>query len=529
MPDTLLNSRKAFRPVMPYSVVLSPPSLQCLPQVDLRPNIELLNLDVRDQNPRGTCSVFAMTFLLEYMYGTRLDVKTNDLSEEYLNYTANLVSGSNGDGDFFDKLDAGYEAWGIVPEATVPYQSSPVGTLSQDILNQGKMWTRFKAIFIKPWDSSKGATQDQIDRVISYLDKNVPVAFGGWWFQPGKWSSQVIKGVEVMGVPAISQKNSVLTDGHSVVLVGYRRDSSFPGGGYFVYRNSWGPLHGDNGYGYMPFGYVLNYANDLVAYNTKDITSRHIGIQAVAHQKDKLDVFVTDTNGITYGASWQQNILGGKWRGWWSILDSRAKEGTPVSVIARDLNKLDIFAADASGKINTAAWDRFAANSQWLGWWNIHTGKVPVGGAVSAVVRDKTKIDVFIVGTDGGIYTAAWDQNIDNAKWRGWWRILNGLAAPGSPVAAIVRDKTKLDVFIVGTDGGIYTAAWDQNVDNAKWRGWWRILDFTAAPGSGITAVSRDPNKLDIFVVGTDGGIWTAAWDQNVDNAKWRGYWRIGS
>ena len=26
-----------------------------------------------------------------------------------------------------------------------------------------------------------------------------------------------------------------------------------------------------------------------------------------------------------------------------------------------------------------------------------------------------------------------------------------------------------------------------------------------------MTAVSRSPDKLDVFVVGTDGGIWTAA------------------
>src|SRR5690554_6580040 len=108
--------RGVFRAVKPYPVklrALSPSS--SLPQVDLRPTIQSLNLGVRDQNPRGTCSVFAMTFLLEYMYGTRLVVPVNDLSEEYLNYVCNLVSGSSGDGDFFDKLDGGYLAWGIVP------------------------------------------------------------------------------------------------------------------------------------------------------------------------------------------------------------------------------------------------------------------------------------------------------------------------------------------------------------------------------------------------------------------------------
>ena len=38
------------------------------------------------------------------------------------------------------------------------------------------------------------------------------------------------------------------------------------GGGYFIFRNSWGPNWGDHGYGYMPFHYVKSYCNDMVAY-----------------------------------------------------------------------------------------------------------------------------------------------------------------------------------------------------------------------------------------------------------------------
>jgi Papain family cysteine protease len=521
--------RGLFRAVKPYAVTLRALSpLSSLPQVDFRPTIRSLELGVRDQNPRGTCSVFAMTFLLEYMYGTRLVVPVNDLSEEYLNYVCNLVSGNTGDGDFFDRLDAGYVAWGIVPEATVAYQPSPVSSISQTILNGGKMWTRFTADFVKPWDSSKGATQTQLDEAIAYLDADTPVAFGGWWFKQGNWGTTVINNVEVMNVPATSQKTIVLEDGHSVPLVGYRKDTAFPGGGYFVFRNSWGAGWGDNGYGYMPFDYVLKYANDLVAYRTKNIVSSRIGIQAVATRQDGLDVFVTDNQGMVQAAAWQQNVHGGKWRGWWSVLNGKSTAGAPVSVVARDTNKLDVFVSGTDGRTYTAAWDRNVANSQWRGWWNILTGAIPAGGAITAVARHPDKLDIFLVSTDGGIYTAAWDQHVANAQWRGWWRIGSLAAKPGSPVVVVSRDPNKLDIFVAGTDGKTYTAAWDQNVANGQWRGWWNILTGAIPAGGTITAVARDPDKLDVFLVSTDGGIYTAAWDQHVANAQWRGWWRIG-
>jgi hypothetical protein len=43
------------------------------------------------------------------------------------------------------------------------------------------------------------------------------------------------------------------------------------------------------------------------------------------------------------------------------------------------------------------------------------------------------------------------------------------LATPGALVSAVARDSEKLDVFVIGN--GVYTAAWDKNVSNGKWRG----------------------------------------------------------
>jgi hypothetical protein len=522
--------RPRFVAVKPYPVTLRRLTIQSkLPQVDLRPAIQSLGLAVRSQGSRGTCSVFAMTFLLEYAYDTRLNNAFNDLSEEYLNYVANLVSGSAGDGDFFDNLDRGYQAWGIVPEVNEPYQASPVTSIPQSLLDAGRRWTRFKAEFIKPWDSSKGASQSQLDRVLDCLDANVPVAFGGWWPTSSGWGTTHIGGVDVMNVPPASQKGSALFDGHSVPLVGYRKDAAFAGGGYFVFRNSWGSTWGDAGHGYMPFEYVRNYANDLLAYTTKAITASRIGPQAVVAHADRLDVFVTDANGEVSGAAWQRNVSSGKWRAWWSVLGGRGASGTPVAAVARDIDKLDLFVAGTDGRTYTAAWDRNVSDGQWRGWWNILTGAIPAGGTVSAVSRHPGKLDIFLVSNDGGVYTAAWDATVAAGQWRGWWRIHNLAAKPGSPVAAVARESNKLDIFVAGADGKTYSAAWDAAVANGQWRGWWNILTGALPAGGQITSVSRAPEKLDIFLVSHDGGIYTAAWDANVANGQWRGWWRIGN
>jgi hypothetical protein len=42
-----------------------------------------------------------------------------------------------------------------------------------------------------------------------------------------------------------------------------------------------------------------------------------------------------------------------------------------------------------------------------------------------------------------------------------------------------------------------------------------------------VTAVSRSADKLDVFVVGTDGRVWTAAWEPDFADG-WHGWWPVG-
>jgi hypothetical protein len=207
-----------------------------------------------------------MTFLLEYMYATQKNLNFRDLSEEYLNYAGNLVTGKMVDGDFYSNLDLGYQKWGIYPEGLVPYKAAfdPKYKVPQAYMDVAKKWARFQADFIKEWDADTGATMGQLYKVMTYLEKNTPVAVGMWWPTKGNFKTTEIKGLDVMVVP--TKRKVDCADGHSVVLVGYRKDPAFAGGGYFIFRNSYGAGWGDEGYGYLPFDYLLKYANDLLAY-----------------------------------------------------------------------------------------------------------------------------------------------------------------------------------------------------------------------------------------------------------------------
>ena len=70
--------------------------------------------------------------------------------------------------------------------------------------------------------------------------------------------------------------------------------------------------------------------------------------------------------------------------------------------------------------------------------------------------------------------SAAWEPAFSDG-WHGWWHILGGLAAPSGPVSAVSRSADKLDIFVVGTDSTIYTAACEPAFADG-WHGWWNLI-----------------------------------------------------
>src|SRR5262245_7582062 len=156
--------------------------------VDLRGEIAALELGLRNQAPRGTCTVFATTFLIEFLTARQKGVKGLDLSEEYLNAVANLAANDPTDGSSFDQVLAGYEQYGIVSESKYPYQQTfdpnrlkGPDAATKALLAEGKKNRGLAGkLFISPNQPNgfPGLTDEQFAVVLRNLDKGVPVGIG---------------------------------------------------------------------------------------------------------------------------------------------------------------------------------------------------------------------------------------------------------------------------------------------------------------------------------------------------------------
>jgi len=244
------------------------------PEVDLRPTIVKRGLAIRDQGNRGTCTVFATTFLLEYERAgiTGVHGAADALSEEYLNWAGNKATGEDADGGFFTKFIAGYHTWGIAKSASMPYRTTynpahPATPSASTIAASKALFpVRYPFTILKVWNDQVGMTSAELQHALATLRSGRPVATGIWWLT--NFATVTVDGVPLLKDYPRSANNTAnppMFDGHSIDLVGFRESSAFPGGGYFIFRNSFGPSFGNHGYGFVSFQYLRTYSNDAIA------------------------------------------------------------------------------------------------------------------------------------------------------------------------------------------------------------------------------------------------------------------------
>ena len=249
-------------------------------------------------------------------------------------------------------------------------------------------------------------------------------------------------------------------------------------------------------------------------------TRQPTAIHAVSRSTDKLDVFAADSGGNTVTAAWEPAMVSW-WEGWWNLRGGRAAPGAHVTAVARRQNFLDVFVVGTDGFAYTAAWE---PGRGWRGWWRIGNAQFPQGAMISAVVRSQDHLDIFATDTAGRVLTAAWEPAFSDG-WHGWWELRGGRARPGAPVTAVSRRQDFLDVFVVGTDGGCWTAAWEPGFTD-WWHGWWRIRDARFPQGAYIGAVTRGTDHLDVFGTDVNGNVLSAAWEPAFSDG-WHGWWHI--
>jgi hypothetical protein len=111
------------------------------------------------------------------------------------------------------------------------------------------------------------------------------------------------------------------------------------------------------------------------------------------------------------------------------------------------------------------------------------------------------------------VYPSWWRQGQDWSGVGDDWRDIGGVLPVGAPVSAVSRNPNQMDLFICGDEGHVYTFF----IDGQDWSGLgnnWRDIGGIFPVGAPVSAVSRNPNQMDLFIGGDDRNVYTSWWSR---------------
>jgi hypothetical protein len=215
--------------------------------VDLR---ACLPWPVRDQARRGTGVSFAVTALREALE-CQTESRISDLSEQFLYYVIKNHTRDprpNDDGTWLEYACAALLSHGTCEERFAPYNPNEIpgsagqGKPFQAAFNDAIRRVRHAATLVTP--NSPAGNAKQVLQELRSTGRPVAIAVPVFFdpiTQANNWGTAVgvLHGHVIDPVPT-----SVVRGGHAVCVTGFVPDPQEATGGYFVLRNSWGPLWG---------------------------------------------------------------------------------------------------------------------------------------------------------------------------------------------------------------------------------------------------------------------------------------------
>ena len=245
-------------------------------------------------------------------------------------------------------------------------------------------------------------------------------------------------------------------------------------------------------------------------------------LASVSRAPGNLDLFVIGLDNHIWSTFWNDQT---GWNADWFPVPGQAvfdRDKQHVAAVSRAPGNLDLFVIGFDNHIWTTFW-----NDQ--GGWNADWFPVP-GPAVFdrdkqhvvAVSRAPGNLDLFVIGFDNHIWTTFWN---DQTGWNADWFTVPGQAVfdrDKQHVTAVSRAPGNLDLFVIGFDNHIWSTFWN---GQGGWSADWFPVSGQAVfdrDKQHVSAVSRAPGNLDLFVIGFDNHIWTTFWN---DQTGWSADW----
>ncbi|HEX5169360.1 MAG TPA: C1 family peptidase [Cyclobacteriaceae bacterium] len=210
---------------------------------------------VEDQSSLGSCTANAGVGIVEYFerraFGHHLDASRLFLYKA----TRNLLNWTGDTGAYLRTTMEALTVFGVCPEKYWPYRINTYDTEPTAFCYSFAQ--NYQAISYFRHDLPGMTQTDLLNRIKAWIAAGVPAMFGFTCYSS-------LNQANVNGKIPYPSPGETVIGGHAVVAAGYddqllitNRNNNKTTKGAFLIRNSWGTNWGNNGYGWLPYEYVL--------------------------------------------------------------------------------------------------------------------------------------------------------------------------------------------------------------------------------------------------------------------------------
>lgn len=228
--------------------------------VDFRPRFRELGLYAKDQGRRPSCAVFAVVSALEFIHAENTG-EADKFSEEYLIWAtsksinrpipAASLTGDDADAGFaLTEVVTALRSYGIPLNESMPNtigrRTNRVDVPPVNVIAEARSRTEASVDNVPGRDNAT-----RLNNIVQALNAGLPVTIGTGWPQ-----------FHNMRAALLDTQNASYS--HAVTLVGYRCPTGRLEDTTFIFKNSWGPAWGANGYGFATYAYLVKNLHTAV-------------------------------------------------------------------------------------------------------------------------------------------------------------------------------------------------------------------------------------------------------------------------